>query len=348
MNEFRQDQIRKNLTMKSILPDEKYDNAELLQKLLEYQNALAENVFVKLHADHLDAKDVLSHFKCLAEKYGLDTSEEFLRFNENMVKLQNKIRALINGQKGEHDALDALQLVSLEKDVEILSNIEIELDNDRTEYDEIVITPNGLFVIEVKNYKHPMKLTAEGNFIRQDGIQYGPKYNLGVKMNKKEFLLKSLLPTSLAPQGIEFPIPYEGIVLYANNDSNLIDEYKQIPICYCSTISQHIKNAVTDGPKLTADQIQMVKETILKLHTPRKYNCEFSCEEITNDFAYLMTAIEDAADLVSNNQSFNLPEDATDETCKKKISQRKKILKYMAIASSLAVGTIGIVMKGRV
>ena len=344
MNETRKIEIQNNLTNKGVKEGVKYNNAELLSVLLEYQNALSESVFTKLHAEHLAAKDVLLHFRCLAEEYGLEQSEEFLRFDANMSKLQRTIRALINGNKGEREAAEALRLITLDKGVEVLSNIEIQDGNDCTEYDEIVISPNGIFVIEVKNYKNPMKLTKEGNLVRQDGVQHGPKYNLGVKMNKKEFLLRKLLAEKLEEVGLDIPIYYNGIILFTNNESNLIDEYNQIPICYCSTISQYIRSQNCDTEPLTTEQIVTLKRIIRELHTPLKYTCEFSCEEITNDFAHLMAVIEEAAD---NRDSVAKPYSGSEDGPSEKNSIRKNVAKYVVAASLVATIMARLALKGR-
>lgn len=302
MNENRVNEIKKHFTDAGLTFHQTYDNEELLKYLETYQNVLAQCVFAKLHAEHLRARDVMTHFETMAKEYDVENMDEYRRFTKNMTELQRTIRCLKNGRRGEKNAEKALGLIRFEKDVEILKNIEVQDGSNRTEYDEIVISPKGITVIEVKSFNYDTRLTKEGNLVSCDGYKAQKhNYNLGEKMNVKEYLIRKLVSEKLAQRGVEIPFEYQGIVLYANNDSVLTDEYGQLAICYCSTISKYIRDNCCQGT-LTKEQIQILKEVIEEMHTPQKYACRIDCEKLTEDFALLMAKIEELADERNNKE----------------------------------------------
>lgn len=63
-----------------------------------------------------------------------------------------KIKRIIAGKKGEKIAKTIIK-EALDKDDILLSNVVIKYEGKKCECDDVVINKNGVFVIEVKNYK---------------------------------------------------------------------------------------------------------------------------------------------------------------------------------------------------
>ena len=122
-----------------------YTNQEIVDKLVELQAAMAKGVFEKTHAEHMRERDILIHFEALATEYGLSESETFIRFKNNMNELGYTIGSFIKGMNGERIARRALKLLSFERNIKILYNVELEDEDAQAEYDAIVIAPYGMF-----------------------------------------------------------------------------------------------------------------------------------------------------------------------------------------------------------
>lgn len=263
-----------------------YTNQEIVDGLMDLQRQQMTGVYEQTHAEHMRERDLMLHFSTLATEYGLRETDVYKRFESNMNEMGYTIGSFIKGMKGEHIARRALKLISFDKNVKILYNVALEDEDVQAEYDAIVITPYGLFVVEVKNWGAEMSIDENGILRRND---QDIKYDLPGRMSVKEGLLREYL-------GDLFPTQYKGIVLFSNENAKVADEYKQMPICYGGGIVYTIR-AFNEGKEvLTDSQIKLIVEKISSNHKEQRSLCKVNCKEIIEDYAVLMAAIEEAAD----------------------------------------------------
>lgn len=263
-----------------------YTNQEIVDGLMAVQRKQMEGVYEQTHAEHMRERDLMLHLTTLATEYGLRDTELFKRFEANMNDMGYTIGSFIKGMKGEHIARRALKLITFDKGVKVLYNVALEDEDAQAEYDAIVITPYGLFVVEVKNWGASMSIDESGILRRDD---QDIKYDLPGRMIVKEGLLREYL-------GEFFPSQYQGIVLFSNENAKVQDDYKQVPICYGGGIVYSIR-AFNEGQVILTDsQIDMIAEKIRSSHKEQRALCKVNCKEIIEDYAVLMAAIEDAAD----------------------------------------------------
>ena len=250
MNKNRVNSIKK--AFEGVGPDSTtlYTNQEIVDLLMELQKTMIAGVYEKTHAEYMRDRDLMVHFSTLAAEYGLKETETYKRFENNMNDLGYTIGSFIKGMKGERIARRALKLISFDKDVKILYNIALEDEDVQAEYDAIVITPYGLFVVEVKNWGAEMHIDENGILRRND---QDIKYDLPGRMSVKEGLLREYL-------GDIFPDKYQGIVLFSNENAKVQDDYKQMPVCYVGGIVYSIRSFNKGEEILTASQINEIAE----------------------------------------------------------------------------------------
>lgn len=150
MNNNRVIQIIESLNGMGTKQNIMYTNQEIIDHLTELQGAMARGVFEKTHAENLRDRDIMIHFEALAKEYGLDGTNTYLRLKANMSELGYTIGSFIKGMNGERIAKRALKLLSYDKGIRILYNVQLEDEDVQAEYDAIVVAPYGMFVVEVK------------------------------------------------------------------------------------------------------------------------------------------------------------------------------------------------------
>lgn len=165
----RTEQIIASLQGLGTSPYRLYTNQEVIDHLKELQAAMARGVFEKTHAENLRDKDIMLHFKTLAEEYGLAQTDTYCRFETNMRELSYTIGTYIKGMCGERMARKSLKLLSLDKNIRILYNVQLEDEDVQAEYDAIVVAPYGLFVVEVKNWDGDITITPSGLLTKDEG-----------------------------------------------------------------------------------------------------------------------------------------------------------------------------------
>lgn len=73
----RTEQIITSLRGLGTSPYRLYTNQEVIDRLKELQAAMARGVFEKTHAENLRDKDIMLHFKTLAEEYELSQTDTY-------------------------------------------------------------------------------------------------------------------------------------------------------------------------------------------------------------------------------------------------------------------------------
>lgn len=286
MNINRKRQIIKSLNGLGTQQNTMYTNQEIVDHLTELQGAMARGVFEKTHAENLRDRDIMIHFEALAKEYGLSKTDTYLRFKYNMSELGYTIGSFIKGMNGERIARRALKLLSYDNGIRILYNVQLEDEDAQAEYDAIVITPYGMFVVEVKNWGASTTISSNGLLTRNDDS--GIVYDIPGRMSVKEALLREHLQEL-------FPKNYHNMLLLSNERAQVQDNYHQISISCGGGISYEIKSYGKNGNTLTEEQVVKIADTILANHKEQRALCSVKCEEIIADYAELMVQIEAAS-----------------------------------------------------
>lgn len=320
MNQNRVNNIKKVFDGVGPVKNKEYTNQEIVDLLMEIQKTMMSGVYEKTHAEYMKERDLMRHFATLATEYGLHETDTYKRFEANMSELGFTIGSFIKGMNGERIAKRALKLISFDKDVRILYNIALEDEDAQAEYDAIVITPYGLFVIEVKNWGAEMIIDENGILRRED---QNIKYDLPGRMSIKEGLLREYLEDL-------FPETYQSILLFSNENANVHDEYKKMPICYGGGVTYMIREQRSEGRILTVEQIDSIVERIVASHKEQKAPCKVKCEEIIDDYAELMASIEEMSECQNSGiqvEVHDCEEESNtsgNETLDKKTSEKKE------------------------
>lgn len=340
MNQSRVNSIKKTFEGVGPVKGMEYTNQEIVDLLMGVQKTMFTGVYEKTHAEFMKERDLLMHFSSLAEEYGLKETETYQRFEKNMSDLGYTIGSFIKGMKGEKIAKRVLKLISYDKDVKILYNIALEDEDAQAEYDAIVITPYGLFVVEVKNWGAEMHIDENGILQR---IDQDIKYDLPGRMSIKEGLLKEYV-------GDLFPDKYQGIVLFSNENAKVQDDYKKMPICYGGGIVYTIRDYKSNGNILTPEQISAIEKRIVSNHKEQKAPCKVNCEDLIDDYATLMAAIEEAAEgsldsieeVVSSQQMVK----GIEQGMKRAVKTRNVVDKAVASEEKKISNTVGGIVAG--
>lgn len=303
----RTEQIIASLQGLGTSPYRLYTNQEVIDHLKELQAAMARGVFEKTHAENLRDKDIMLHFKTLAEEYGLAQTDTYCRFETNMRELSYTIGTYIKGMCGERMARKSLKLLSLDKNIRILYNVQLEDEDVQAEYDAIVVAPYGLFVVEVKNWDGDITITPSGLLTKDEGKI---TYSLADKMSIKEALLREYLQD-------QFPASFHTMLLLPTEKAHVQDDYQKIFVCCGGALSYEIQSFESPENAMTAEQVVAIAETICAHHKEQCTLCPVNCDEIIEDYAILMARIEE---LAANFESLgeDRPEDGEHSETQKK------------------------------
>jgi hypothetical protein len=315
-----------------------YYKKEVLQELLNMQQEMVNLTFDERHAENMSLRlaDVVWHLKKKNQEYGNVTDETLQKFENGCKEVSTMIGREIAGTTGEKLAFRSLE--TLKTDHILLQNVELKKGENRAELDAVVITSKAIFLIEVKNSSHDMIIDAQGNYYRAHGYM-AFDYNIGEKVNNKEYLLRSAIDTSTFTDR-EKQIKIVDIVVFANSKVNVVNRYKYVQSCFLSQLP-HIIDEHCGDDIYSSEAKNGIAECIREAECNDTYPIDFDFVQLRRDFATVMAILENAS--VSKEEIILDKEEYKDE--KEKIKREDAIpniftsknVKYVRVAAAVAI-----------
>lgn len=209
----------------------------------------------------------------LTEFTDLPSAERFAR---NMSYVKNTRNIIASGLKGEREAYEAISLMC--EDKRILRNIQTPAYNSdySVEHDMIVITPKGIFSVEVKNiHSHYAEITEQGMLVSKHADNKVRTHDNVVQQSRRHYAsIKSVL------KGTKYEFTrITSVLLFSNDMCNVENKFNKelsknyINICYRNN-AESVLVSPMDKTVLTTDEINEIAdmlEAISEGYEERKY-----------------------------------------------------------------------------
>jgi len=318
-------------SMKTFTKQE-YQKAEILPELLELQKELVNLTFNEEHAERgsLRIWDVEKHLEQLNEERGHVADAELQAFEEKCKFVCNLIKSEFSGRTGEEKTFRALDVIYGNK--RIIKNCELQNDVEKTELDATVVTPKGIFIVEVKNTGKDVTIDQNGDFYRS-GLYMNWDSNIGEKMNVKQKLLREALINA----GFEKAIKVKSIVVFTNSRIEVNNRYEYVQTCFLSALP-HIINNYKGAELYTSEDMDQIEKALEQARCNEAYPMEMDMEQFKQDFATVMAILETASE--------QPVEDEKKTVCKKDVEVVSKATKKQQNAKvwKIAGGTAALAL----
>lgn len=322
--------------------EQNYYPEELIEVLEDFSKACVDAFFAERHADNMQYtfRDLRHYLYDKGIEFLGEGCEEINKFKSISKDFETYLFGLQRGRAGELHAKWALE--SLRIDNIIIPNVELRKENNKVEIDYVVITPKHIYQIEVKNPAFDVVVDADGNYYKA-GQKLRPEYNVGIKNNYKDMLLREAIGNVGIPDGAK-KVKVEDIFMIANNQSNLDCRYKYIKKCNEATLP-HIIDECSDPDIYTIEQMEEIAETIRKRMVHEKYPINFDMKELIESLVTITSMIENASQekmvYVSDINADKEPENLTNITVDM-WSKVSPIIKGVVALASIEAGLYAI------
>lgn len=218
-------------------------------------------------------RNIEARYNILSNYLGL---EELLQFSKILVSdfkdMQSKYQTdkigISIGKKGE-DLVDKT-LAMYDHKLINLSNMRFEVDNSSIETDNLVISSNGVFSIEVKNLgisgKYSIKIDKDGKWSKVYPNKVESMGNVTAQTYRHVALTEKLLNKELAKKGYEENIDVIPLIVFANDTVN-IENNSDITVIRASNIYNEISKI---NNNLNKKMIYDIRDTALLNTLPSK------------------------------------------------------------------------------
>ncbi len=280
---------------------EAYSNHELYGEYVALQK---EFVYIALGEEDskMKIKDVCNYLIAENTKYKGVATKEIEQFSEDCEVMIGAMRARKAGKEGERQTFKALETLNCRN--RFLRNVELEFDGHKTELDAIVFTKRGVYIIEVKNMGRDVLIDEKGNLqerVSEKGA-YKTLYNIGTKMNEKEYVVRQALQASDYRNA-----PIKSFVVFTNNGIKVQNRYYYITSCFLSNLPRMIDQECYNG-RYSMDELKNMYYAVLKARQHNLYPVSNEVQKIKRDFAkaYLLLKAAEERALSKKNRLKNL------------------------------------------
>lgn len=277
-------EIKNRLSGIGTMASASYTNQEIVDHLKDLQYAIAHEVCGDDEDSRVRADAIVRVVEERVNALGLQDSECYAVFKQDMQDIGREIALTISGMKGEAKGFRALKALEYDCGTYVLHNVCLDDGEGRTEIDALVVSPYGVFVIEMKNCRKTMTITEDGYFQKLDNPDY--QYPLGERMCCKEALVREAI-------GEGCDVPVRSMLLLVN-DSDVIDEFGKVQMANRNTVVYKIRSYAKESEHLDQEKVNELVARIEASHEEAKYPCSLDCERIVDNLAALADEIEAA------------------------------------------------------
>lgn len=160
-----------------------------------------------------------------------------------MKKLCKEMAITMSGAKGENIVARTLEFLQ-RPNTKVYHNVYLTDGIDETELDGIVLTDEGIIILEVKKVKSDLTLTEDGRLVFA-GDECYDKIPLADKMALKRRLLKKNLEKVIAEKGLNIPVFVDSFIVFSAPKGKYIkidDRCRREKHCFRTSLNKKIEN----------------------------------------------------------------------------------------------------------
>lgn len=331
---------------------------EYAEGLKGFQDMAVKLVMKDDSEDGMRLDEAIFRMESFARKKGL-SQDTIIRKGINALRTVNRELSIsMSGIRGERLVARTLEFIS-RPEAKVYRNVYVTNGVDETELDAVVVTNEGIIILEVKKTKDDLTITEEGRLIHS-GYECYEKKPLGEKMELKRRLLKEAIEESLADDAMNMPVVVDSYIVFSTPKElriRVTDNYHQEKWCFRTGINLRIDNY--HGNVMYSDsQLEQISKRISELESNKKrFQLTIDFDMVRRDFANAITALElvdsyaqedchNATKRITNEKEHQRVNTISREKIKKNLQKVAQLQLAGSIASCIVVGSIAAIASG--
>jgi hypothetical protein len=263
-----------------------------------------------------------------------------------MKMLEKELAITMSGSKGEKLVAKTLEYLN-RPNTQVFHNVYITDGINETELDGVVLTSDGVIVLEVKKVKSDLILTQDGRMVFDGDVCYD-KVPMGKKMEFKRSLLKKCLEKALADKGLNIPVYVDSFIVFSTLKDQFIkvdDRYHREKFCFRTGINKKIENYLGCA-YYKADHLAHLGEILSEMEANVKpFETDLNYDEVRRSLAEALVVLQDehaaiAEEPVAEQPSAKVIEMETHRRGEAHRQARRKAVGFGYAAASVFAGIL--------
>ena len=171
-----------------LLMDSELTMTECADQLRQFEQIVCKMVSGDAYHEWMQFDEAAVVLQNIARKQGLGSDPAVRKSVNALKKLAKETAITMSGTKGKNKIAKTLEYMS-RPNSKVFRNVYVSDGQKSDEIDEVVLTDEGVIILEVKKVKSDFTLTEDGKMVLADGACYDD-IPLCKKMHNKRMLLK--------------------------------------------------------------------------------------------------------------------------------------------------------------
>ena len=272
---------------KNVVNRTEFTFEEYIQQLSDFQAIVSACLFDGDESYHLS--NSVTRLEELARGRNMKENPTISESLKNLKKVNKELAILLAGKKGENRIMKTLGYVQ-RSDLSVYKNVYITDGEEETEIDTVLVTNNGIIILEIKSAKQDITIAEDGRLLYENEISYH-NVSIGEKMEKKRRLLKYKIEQEMKNRGIKLPVRIESRIVFSTPYKvriTVTDLYKKERFCYKNQLNKQVENFYS-GTYYESEDLSALNDIITSMERNKKrFQQQFDFAKINSEFAQMM------------------------------------------------------------
>lgn len=323
---------------------------EYVTEILQFQNMVCKMISGDEYYEGMRLDEALHIMESTARKKGLRSHPAVHNGVVTMKKLTKEVAITMSGAKGERLVSRTLEFLN-RPNAKVFHNVYITDGVDETELDDVVLTDNGVIILEVKKVKSDLTLTEDGRMVF-NGDECYDKVPLAEKMALKRRLLKKCLEKSVKENGLNIPVFVDSFIVFSSPKGQYIridDRCHREKHCFRTDINRIIENYIGCAYYKEEQQEQLGAILSKMESNVKRFETELDYDEVRHNLAEALAIIQDTSvETEISVDAEGKPSANTIEYATRMITRRQKLPKVAGFGYAAASVFAGLMIFGAV
>lgn len=283
-------ELKRALESSGIFSRNGFSRDEYIEELLKFQR-FASQLILNDETARLD--EVIAAVSGAARRNGATGKPAFVAGIRSLKNIEKEIAIHMSGKYAEDEIAHSLTFVD-RPFFQDFRNIYVADQKTETEIDNVILTNNGIIVVEVKSAKHDITISEDGRLLYANSESYHNE-SIGEKMSTKRRLLKINIENKLRERGLDIPVYIESYLVFVTPKHlkvTITDNFHKEHWCRRGKLQHIVKDFIGDVTYTSEEYVQLA-EIIGSLDcNVKRFPTELDLPAIRNNFValYALTA----------------------------------------------------------
>lgn len=302
----------KEMESSNVLMSRECTFKEYVSEIVQFQDMICKMIAGDDYREGMRIDEALFIMESTARKKKLRSHPAVHNGVLTLKKLAKKMAITMSGAKGESFVFRTLEFLN-RPNTQIFRNVYITDGIDETELDGIVLTDNGIIILEVKRVKSDLTLAEDGRMVFA-GDECYDKAPLAQKMALKRRLLKKCLEKAVADKRLEIPVYVDSFIVFSAPKGqyiNINDRYRREKYCFRTGLNKKLEG-YRGCAYYEADQLEQLGEIISEMESNvKRFETELNYDEVRRNLAEALAVLQDVPAVQEAPAAAKIPEPNT-------------------------------------